>query len=352
VKGLFYLGPGQLEWRDTPEPELLTASDALVRPITVATCDLDMALIHGDAPFPGPFPLGHEGVCEVLAVGDDVTTVVVGDRVIVPFQISCGRCERCQRGLTGSCQTQGIGAMYGLEPFGGPWGGFLADLVRVPWADAMLLPLPAGIDPVSVASMSDNIPDAWRTIGPQLPDIPDPSVLIVGGSGPSIPFYAIGIAKALGATTISYADHDHDRLAKAERLGALPIEGYDDRPAGSFSLTVCSASDRDALVYALRSTEPDGTCTCNTIFFGGDVALPMLEMYTRGVRLVTGRVNARAAIPPALDLVARGRFEPAEVTDAVVDWDDAIAALIDGRRKVVLHRPADASPAGPGPGPG
>jgi threonine dehydrogenase-like Zn-dependent dehydrogenase len=342
MKALFYLGPGQLEWRDTPEPPLLAASDALVRPIAVASCDLDTALIHGDAPFPGPFPLGHEGVCEVVAVGDEVTTAAVGDRVIVPFQISCGRCDRCQRGLTGSCRAQGAGAMYGLEPYGGPYGGFMADLVRVPWADAMLVPLPAGLDLASAASMSDNIPDAWRTVGPELGGIPDPSVLIVGGSGPSIPFYAIGIATALGAS-VSYADHDHDRLAKAERLGALPIEGYQDRPSRRFSVTVCSASRRDALVYALRSTEPDGTCTCNTIFFDGDVALPMFEMYTRGVRLVTGRVNARAAIPPALDLVARGRFKPGEVTDSVVDWDDAIAALAAGPRKVVMHRPGSNS---------
>jgi threonine dehydrogenase-like Zn-dependent dehydrogenase len=338
MRALFYLAPGQLEWRDSPEPALLTGSDALVRPLAVATCDLDTALIGGRAPFPGPFPLGHEGIGEVVAVGDDVPAAAVGDRVVVPFQISCGRCDRCQRGLTGSCQAQQPSAMYGLEPFGGPFGGFMADLVRVPWADAMLVPLPPGVDPVPAASMSDNIPDAWRTVGPYLGDIPDPSVLIVGGSGPSIPFYAIAIARALGAS-VSYADHDHGRLAKAERLGAVPIEGYRGRPSDSFPLTVCSASSRDALVYALRATEPDGTCTCNAIFFDGDVALPMLEMYTCGVRLVTGRVNARAVIPAALDLVARGVFSPGDVTDVVADWDDAISALTAAPHKVVLHRP-------------
>jgi threonine dehydrogenase-like Zn-dependent dehydrogenase len=341
---LVFIGPSRLEWQEAPEPRLLSASDALVRPIAVATCDLDTALVHGDAPFEGPFPLGHEGVAEVVAVGDDVKSVVPGDRVIVPFQINCGHCERCQRGLTASCLTAGVGAMYGLEPYGGPWGGFFADLVRVPWADAMLLGLPLGVDPISVASMSDNIPDAWRTVAPHLAGISDPSVLIVGGGGPSVPFYSIGIAKALGVEHVDYVDHDHHRLAKAERLGATPIERSPDRPNVSYSLTVCTARDRAALVYALRSTEPDGTCACNTIFFEGDVALPMLEMYSRGVTLVTGRVNARAAIPAALDLVVRGLFRPGDVTDSLISWDDAPASLTDGRRKLVMHRPASCDP--------
>jgi threonine dehydrogenase-like Zn-dependent dehydrogenase len=104
-------------------------------------------------------------------------------------------------------------------------------------------------------------------------------------------------------------------------------------------VTVCSAPDRAALLYALASTEPDGTCTSNGIFFEDDVVLPMLQMYTRGIKLVTGRVNARAAIPEALALVTAGRFAPEAVTDALVDWDDAPAALVDGRRKLVIHRP-------------
>jgi threonine dehydrogenase-like Zn-dependent dehydrogenase len=340
MKQLFFIGAGHLEWREVPEPRLDGESDALVRPITVATCDLDTALLHGDGPFEGPFPFGHEGVAEVISVGENVKTVVPGDLVIVPFQINCGTCDRCQRGLTASCLSAGVGAMYGLEPFGGPWGGFLADLVRVPWADAMLVGLPAGVDPIAVASMSDNIPDAWRTVAPHLGGVADPSVLIIGGGGPSAPFYAIAIARALGVERIDYLDHDQGRLAKAERVGATPIERSETRRADRYTLTVCSAHDRDLLLDALRSTEPDGTCTCNTIFFEGDVSLPMLDMYTRGVRLVTGRVNARAAIPAALDLVVRGVFQPGDITDSVVDWDDAVAALVDERQKIVMCRPA------------
>src|SRR5918996_5163022 len=165
---LFFIGRGRVEWRDIPEPDLVDASDALVRPIAVATCDLDTMLVHGDAPFQGPFPLGHEGVGEVVAVGADVASVRIGDRVIIPFQVSCGTCSRCVRGRTAHCEATNPGAMYGLEPFGGPWGGFFSDAVRVPWADHMLVQLPDGVDPLAVASLSDNICDGWRTVAPYI----------------------------------------------------------------------------------------------------------------------------------------------------------------------------------------
>lgn len=72
MRQLFYLGPGRVKWREVSDPQLCDDTDALVRPLAVATCDLDTALLQGDVPFEGPFPLGHEGVAEVVAVGDDV----------------------------------------------------------------------------------------------------------------------------------------------------------------------------------------------------------------------------------------------------------------------------------------
>ena len=87
--------------------------------------------------------VGHEGLAEVVAVGDDVTTVRVGDRVVVPFQINCGQCSACRRGVTGSCASLPLMAMYGMAPPAGlDGGGFMSDLVLVPFADAMLLPVP------------------------------------------------------------------------------------------------------------------------------------------------------------------------------------------------------------------
>lgn len=341
MEQLFFVEPGRVEWRDIPRPELVDGEDALVRPLAVATCDIDTGLVHGRVPFPGPFPLGHEGVGEVVEVGGDVATLAVGQQVIIPFQVSCGTCARCRRGLTASCERVGPGAMYGLEPFGGPWGGFLSDLVRVPWADHMLVPLPEGVDPVAVASLSDNIPDGWRTVAPFVDDPSSTSVLVVGGRAPSIPFYGIAIARALGVEQVHYLELEGDgsgRLEKASQVGASLIENPDEVRSQSYTVTVCSASAVDALALALRATEPDGTCVVNTVFFQDDVPVPMFSMYTSGVRLVTGRVNARAVLPEALDLVLKGALQPESVTDAVVPWRDAADALVAHPQKLVIHR--------------
>jgi len=94
-----------VEWWDVPEPALEGDLEALVRPLAVALCDLDQPILRGIAPIPGPIAIGHEGVAEVVDVGDSVRGVVPGDRVVVPFQISCGGCERCRRGQTGDCHS-------------------------------------------------------------------------------------------------------------------------------------------------------------------------------------------------------------------------------------------------------
>ncbi len=102
MRELTYVGPGQVEWREAPAPRLEGDGQALVRPIAVATCDLDAVIVRGLAPFPPPFPLGHESVAQVVEIGDAVRSVRPGDRVVVPFQPACGACGFCRRGR-GEC---------------------------------------------------------------------------------------------------------------------------------------------------------------------------------------------------------------------------------------------------------
>jgi alcohol dehydrogenase len=93
---------GRIEWRDVAEPKLEGGDDALVRPLAVTRCDIDLPYASGLLPPPNPFALGHECVGEITALGDKVRGLHVGQRVIVPFQISCGHCARCRAGHTGS----------------------------------------------------------------------------------------------------------------------------------------------------------------------------------------------------------------------------------------------------------
>jgi len=339
MRRLLLDGPGALHWADVPEPESPTPAGALVRPLAVATCDLDVAVLNGRYPLPGPYPFGHEGVAEVVQVGAEVSAVRPGDRVIVPFQISCGQCAPCRLGRTGNCAEHPMMSTYGLGQLGGlDWGGFVADLVTVPYADAMLVPLPAGVDPVAVASASDNLPDAWRTVGPTLRDAPGADVLVVGGDGGSwsIGLYAAGMAVALGAGRVVYLDQDAERLATAEALGATAVAGPPPRKAGAFPITVDASGDPAALRCAVHSTAPDGVCT-SVALYPADVPLPLLAMYSRCITFRTGRAHARPAVPEVLELVGAG-FDPGLVTVSVAGFDDAVEALAAPKGKTVLSR--------------
>ncbi|MFJ4655350.1 zinc-binding dehydrogenase [Nocardia sp. NPDC088792] len=336
MKRLMLDGPGALRWEDAPEPTLDAPAQALVRPVALATCDLDPAVLQGRFPLAGPYPFGHEGVAEVVAVGEEVRTVRPGDKVVVPFQISCGACGPCLRGNTGNCAAHPLMSSFGLGPLGGlDWGGLWADLTRIPHADAMLVKLPDGIDPITVASASDNIPDAYRAVAPQLAAYPGAEVLVLGGpAAPSIGLYAAGLAVALGASRAVYLDTDPERLSIAAKLGAEPIEGAPAERVGRFPIVVEAAGGSKALIAAVRATANDGWCTSVSVQ-AKDTALPMLEMYSRCCTFHTGRAHARPSIPHVLDLVATGRFDPSPVTTRTVPLADSIDALLEGPVKLV-----------------
>lgn len=341
MKQLTFIGPGELRWEEVAEPVLKGNADALVRPVAVATCDLDAALMAGRTPLPGPFAFGHEFVAEVAETADDVATVRVGDRVIVPFQVNCGECERCRRGVTGSCETAGAGAAYGMAPIARrEWGGALSDLVLVPFADAMLVSLPSGVEPRAVASVSDNVPDGWRAVAPPLNAAPRAPVLVVGGAG-DVGLYAVAVAMALESERVDYVDTDDRRLRVAETMGANAIEQrVDGSRLGFYPVTVDHSGEVAGLHSAIRSTEPDGTCTSTAIYFTPETPLPLLDMYTRGITFRTSRVNARAVISDVLALISAGGLQPELVTSAEVQWDDADTALAELSAKTVIVRSA------------
>lgn len=338
MRELWYVGPGRMEWRDRPEPALGTAEAALVRPVAVATCDLDALLITGRTPAEGPFPIGHEFVADVVEVGDGVRNLRPGDRASVPFQISCGQCHNCRLGRTGRCTAVPAGSAYGMGPLsdGLRWGGAVADLVVVPYADAMCVPLPAGLDPAAAAGLSDNLVDGWRTVAPHLTSGNEPRVLVFGTG--SIGLYAAGIAVALGAE-VSYVDPDERRCAIAERFGATVRQETPAPKYKSHPIVVHTTATVEGLRSALRSTSSGGVCTDTGVFFG-DVALPLLDMYAKGVTFHTGRADARSAMPAALELIATGRLDVDLVVTARAPWDQAPHAWATHRDRLVLTRPA------------
>ncbi len=341
MRQLTFEEAGRYAWREVPEPEITAPEQALVRPLAVACCDLDVAVAHGRAPLPPGYAVGHEGLAEVVAVGDSVRSVRAGDRVVVPFQISCGNCRECRRGATGSCGSVPLMAAYGMAPIAGlDGGGFMSDLVHVPYADAMLSGVPDAIEPVAIASLSDNIPDGWRAVGPYAAELArlepaDRRVLVVGRL--SIGLYAAAVAAALGAH-VDYVDTDPQRLAAAEKLGAVVHDQVKpDKSWDRYPVTAHTSADPSLLAATLRATWPDGVCTDTGIYYQPSVEMPLLPMYTRGVRFVTGRVNARAAIPEVLQLLAGG-CDLSPAVDRVVSWEDAPAVWPTMTGKTVFTR--------------
>ena len=203
-------------------------------------------------------------------------------------------------------------------------------------ADHMLVPLPAQWDAVALASASDNIPDAYRTVGPHLRKDPGASVLVVGGRAPSIGLYAAGFAAAMGASVVRYVDTDSSRLEIARALGADAIEGPALGCIGSYRITVDTSGRPQGLSCALLSTEPGGVCTSVGIY-SKPTPLPLYEMYGSGVTFITGRANVSAILPEVLTSIGVN-FSPQKVTTRIAGWEEAPEALLDDSAKLVIVR--------------
>ncbi len=339
MRQLTCTGPHAIDWQDVPEPRLQGDGEALVRPLAVARCDIDLFLTSGLFPARGPFALGHECVAEILELGDGVPGLEVGQRVVVAFQVSCGACGTCRAGHTGNCDRYPTLSDYGMQPLSGTeYGGMLSDVVRVAHARAMLAPVASRLDPAALGSVSDNVLDGYRAVAPHLAAQPGAEVLIVCHGLKSVPLYAAQTALALGAGRVDYASDDAEALTLAERLGARPIPTDFEKPARRYPIVVDAGLTPNGLRYAVRATAPEGTLQSVSFYAGGDMPMPLGRLYTLGIRFFTGRAHAAALLPRVMPLIEAGRLRPEEVTTRVVDWEAAPAAWLEPAIKLVVRR--------------
>lgn len=328
MKALQYQGPNQIEWVDIDDAKIEAPDDVVIRPIAVATCDLDWGIVRGQVPFPAPFILGHEFVGDIVETGSAVSRFQVGQRVSVAFQPSCGQCAPCHHGMSASCRDVPATSMFGVGPVSGDWGGAFADRIRVPYADNMLVRIPEGVPPTWFSSASDNVADAYRAVGPFIGE-ERPSRVLVIGNHDSIPLYAIAFAVKLGAEKVTFCTQSEKAAANAERLGSA-VERVNDWPArvASHDIVVCASQDPAALLTAIRSTAAQGNCTCVGILTD-DVAFPIREMYMRGVHFHTGRVNGAGVQAQMVDWITSGLINPLDVDTTIVPWEDIRATLLN-----------------------
>lgn len=335
MRHLVIEAPGRLAWRETQRPKLQSGLDAIVRPIAVGRCDLDAGFVRGLAPIANGEPLGHECIGEVVEIGDQVATVCPGMRVIVAAQISCGTCRACRFGSTGRCESVPFGASFGMGRAGN-FGGALADYLRIPFADAMLVPIPSSLDPVDIIGSADMALDAWRAVGPPLQQRPGAEVLVVGGLASVIGLYAVGIAKAMGAARVVFCGRNSAQRESAAAFGAEIVQELAPEH-GRFDIVVDACGDPAQFGSTLRAAAPEAVVT-SVVFYEQDIALPQRELYFKGITYRTGRPNVRPAIEPVLALCHSGAFRPALIPQSVFAFDEAIDAWLSPNLRTAVTR--------------
>lgn len=237
-------------------------------------------------------------------------------------------------------------AAYGFGRASGPWGGMVADALRVPYADHMLVPVPDGVDPVRVAAASDNLADAWRAVVPPLRTREGGSVLVLGGGGQSIGLYAAGLAVRHGASHVDYIDDRPQRLEIAEAFGARVhrVSGRGRKAAvvprlsRRYDVAVEASSTPSGVRTAIRALGPGGVCTAVGYYLAPGTKVPLMHMYANDITLRVGVSHVRPVLPELLDFVAREDFPAESVTTLTADWEDAPTAYAARTTKLVLVR--------------
>ncbi|MCU1420722.1 MAG: glutathione-dependent formaldehyde dehydrogenase [Microbacteriaceae bacterium] len=389
MRALTYQAKRSVSVETVPDPIILEPTDAIVRITSTAICGSDLHLYELFGPFldRGDI-LGHEPMGIVEEIGSGITNLQVGDRVVVTFNIACGHCYMCRRGLQSQCETtqvreQGSGAsLFGYTKLYGQVPGGQAELLRVPLADYNAVKVGTDLPDERYLFLSDILPTAWQ--GVKYADVPEGGTLAVFGLGP-VGQFVTRVGKHLGYEVLAI-DPVPERRAMAERHG---IEVYDltddvvaelrDRTEGRGPDSVVDAVGMEAhgagftsvaqaavgmlpkpvaratmekagldrltaLHPALDLVRRGGTVSISGVYGGEADPMPMKSMFDKQVTLRMGQCNVRRWIDDLVPLV-EDPSDPLGVTDLtthVVGLDEAphmyevFQKKEDGCIKVVL----------------
>jgi threonine dehydrogenase-like Zn-dependent dehydrogenase len=388
MRALCWLDTQTVSVEQVPEPTILNRRDAIVRVTSTAICGSDLHLYNGLIPTMRTGDvLGHEFMGEVVEVGGEVGNLQVGDRVVVPFPIACGRCALCQKGLFSLCENSNPNAwmaetLMGFSPSGifgyshmlGGFPGGQAEYVRVPFADVGPLKVPAGMPDESALFLSDILPTGY--MGAELCDIEPGDVIAVWGCGP-VGQLAIRSAYLLGAEQVIAIDRVPSRLRMAEEQGgavtldyeeidvhqalremtggrgpdacidAVGMEAHGPGLLGAYDAakqTVGLETDRAyALRQAILACGNGGTVAVLGVYGGFIDKFPFGAVMNRSLTIRSGQAHVQRYMRPLLERIERGEIDPAAIITHRMALDDAPRAYDmflhkqDGCVKVVLH---------------
>jgi threonine dehydrogenase-like Zn-dependent dehydrogenase len=368
MKANCWMGKGSVRVEQVPDPQILNSHDVIVRVTSTAICGSDLHLYNGFVPtMQKGDVLGHEFMGEVVEVGSSVQNLKVGDRVVVPFTISCGRCAACQAQAYSLCENSNPNAwmaekLWGHSPAGlfgyshmlGGFAGGQAEYVRVPFADVGCLKVPSGLADEQVLFLSDIFPTGY--MGAEMCNIRRGDVVAVWGAGP-VGMFAIKSAFLLGAERVIAIDRFPYRLRIArERAGAEVLnyeetnvlEALNDMTGGrgpdacidavgleAHGHAAVYAYDRlkqaamlqtdrpTALREAIMACRNGGTVSVIGVYGGVIDKFPMGAIVNRSLTLKAGQCHVQRYMRRLLEYIERGDIDPTFVITHVMPLDEA-----------------------------
>jgi alcohol dehydrogenase len=326
MKALVYHGPGKKSLDERPMPQLVSATDVIVKVTRTTICGTDLHILKGDVPTcePGRI-LGHEGVGIVHQVGAAVSSLKEGDHVLISCISSCGKCEYCRRGMYSHCTTGGW-------ILGNRIDGTQAEYVRIPHAETSLYPIPAGADEEALVMLSDILPTGFEC-GVLNGKVEPGSTVAIVGAGP------IGLASLLTAQFYSPAqivmiDRDEHRLEVASRFGATAC--IDSRVAEPVAevMKLTGNVGVDCAIEAVGVPETFELCEA-LVAPGGVIAnigvhgvkadLHLESLWDRNIAITTRLVDT-VSTPMLLKTVRSGRLDPAKLITHRFQLEDVLSA--------------------------
>ncbi len=368
MKAICWEGKRNVRVESVPDPQILNSRDAIVRITSTAICGSDLHLYNGFVPtMERGDILGHEFMGEVVETGKGVTTLKVGDRIVVPFPIACGNCTMCRRDLFSLCENSNPNAwmaekLWGHSPAGifgyshmlGGFAGGQAEFARVPFADIGPIKVPDSLPDDKVLFLSDIFPTGF--MGAEMCNIQRGDVIAVWGCGP-VGLFAIASAKLLGAERVIAIDRFPYRLRLArERAGATETINYEEvgvldtleELTGGRGPDACIdavgmeahghaamyAYDRAKQALMLESDRPlalreaimacrNGGIVSVIGVYGGFIdKFPMGSLMNRSLTIRTGQCHVQRYMKPLLEHVERGDIDPSFVITHRMSLED------------------------------
>ena len=342
MRAVTFQAPGEVRVDEKPDPELGAADEAVVRVEASGICGSDLHIFHGRVPVEPGFTVGHEFVGTVLAVGEDVERVAVGDRVLGCFHTACATCTACVRSDYHRCER---GRIFGHGSRLGDLQGAQAEQLLVPRANLTLRKVPEGMSDEVALFAGDVMGTGYHAVAHA--GMRSGDTVAVLGLGP-VGLCAVQAALAGGATQVFAVDSVAQRLEIAKEFGATPVHLTEEEPkrvvrgaAGgrSVDVVVDAVGDPGPLAMAVSLARDAGTVSGIGAYAGvGDVPLGLA--WLKGLTLRLGLANVIAHVDRVLALIEAGKLDPAPLVTHRMKLDEAADAyaLYDQREalKIVL----------------